>query len=117
MENLVNNNNIHLTINYPKELDNIVIPKFILQPIVENSIIYEVGPGPGALTRGLLMSGAHKVVAVEMDHRCIDALNDVSVAYPGKLEVHEGDALKMDELELIGNNNGKNTPYQPITVF
>jgi 16S rRNA (adenine1518-N6/adenine1519-N6)-dimethyltransferase len=90
---------------------------------LENSIIYEVGPGPGALTRGLLMSGAHKVVAVEMDHRCIDALNDVSVAYPGKLEVHEGDALKMDELELIGDINGKdvhiiaNLPYNVGTAL
>jgi 16S rRNA (adenine1518-N6/adenine1519-N6)-dimethyltransferase len=58
--------------------------------------ILEVGPGPGGLTRGLLAEGARKVVAVEKDARCIPALQDISTAYPGRLEILEGDALELD---------------------
>lgn len=90
---------------------------------LENSIIYEVGPGPGALTRGLLMSGAARVVAVEMDHRCTQALNDISAAYGGNLTIYEGDALQMDETALIGDTGGKdihiiaNLPYNVGTAL
>lgn len=88
-----------------------------------NSIVYEVGPGPGALTRALLMNGAHRVVAVEMDPRCIEAQKQIQQAYPGRLEVHEGDALKMDEMELIGDTQGRdvriiaNLPYNVGTAL
>lgn len=66
-----------------------------------DAVIYEVGPGPGALTRGLLMNGAKKVIAVEMDHRCISALQDVENTYKGKLSIYHDDALKIDEQDLI----------------
>jgi 16S rRNA (adenine1518-N6/adenine1519-N6)-dimethyltransferase len=90
---------------------------------LENSIIYEVGPGPGALTRGLLLCGAKKVIAVEMDHRCLDALNDVKNVYTNRLDIHEGDALKVDELALIGDTGGApihivaNLPYNIGTAL
>lgn len=90
---------------------------------LENSVIYEVGPGPGALTRGLLMNGASRVVAVEMDHRCIDALKNISDAYDGRLTVHEGDAMNVDEMALIGDTVGKdvhivaNLPYNVGTAL
>ncbi|MBB5514934.1 16S rRNA (adenine1518-N6/adenine1519-N6)-dimethyltransferase [Rubricella aquisinus] len=58
--------------------------------------VLEVGPGPGGLTRALLMEGARKVVAVERDPRCLPALTEVAAHYPGRLEVIEGDALKTD---------------------
>lgn len=60
------------------------------------SDILEVGPGPGGLTRGLLAEGARRVVAVEKDTRCLPALHEIAAAYPGRLEVIEGDALKFD---------------------
>ncbi|MEW2916486.1 16S rRNA (adenine(1518)-N(6)/adenine(1519)-N(6))-dimethyltransferase RsmA [Ruegeria sp. ANG10] len=60
--------------------------------------VLEIGPGPGGLTRGLLSEGARKVVAVEKDTRCIPALNDIAAAYPGRLEVINGDALEIDPL-------------------
>ncbi len=60
--------------------------------------VLEIGPGPGGLTRGLLSEGARKVVAVEKDTRCIAALNDIASAYPGRLEVINGDALEIDPL-------------------
>lgn len=90
---------------------------------LKDSIIYEVGPGPGALTRALLMNGAHRVVAVEMDPRCIEALKQVQAAYPGKLDVIEGDALKVNEVELIGDTEGRpvkiiaNLPYNVGTAL
>ena len=58
--------------------------------------VLEVGPGPGGLTRGLLAEGARRVVAVEKDARCLPALAEIAAAYPGKLEVVQGDALELD---------------------
>ncbi|WP_170413957.1 16S rRNA (adenine(1518)-N(6)/adenine(1519)-N(6))-dimethyltransferase RsmA [Ruegeria atlantica] len=63
--------------------------------------VLEIGPGPGGLTRGLLSEGARKVVAVEKDTRCIAALNDIAAAYPGRLEVINGDALEIDPLAYL----------------
>jgi 16S rRNA (adenine1518-N6/adenine1519-N6)-dimethyltransferase len=60
--------------------------------------VLEVGPGPGGLTRGLLAEGARKVLAVEKDSRCLPALAEIAAAYPGRLEVIEGDALEVDAL-------------------
>ena len=58
--------------------------------------VLEVGPGPGGLTRGLLLEGARKVLAIEKDRRCLPALEEIAQAYPGRLEVIEGDALEVD---------------------
>ncbi|MDA7424699.1 16S rRNA (adenine(1518)-N(6)/adenine(1519)-N(6))-dimethyltransferase RsmA [Thalassococcus lentus] len=60
--------------------------------------VLEVGPGPGGLTRGLLAEGARRVLAVEKDARCLPALVDIAQAYPGQLQVIEGDALEVDPL-------------------
>ena len=57
--------------------------------------VYEVGPGPGGLTRALLRAGAH-VTAVERDHRCMPALAELADAFPGKLRVIDADAMKID---------------------
>jgi len=63
---------------------------------LENCDVIEVGPGPGGLTRALLDNGARRVIAIERDHRCIPALQEVAKAYPGRLEIIEGDALETD---------------------
>lgn len=63
---------------------------------LSQTTVVEVGPGPGGLTRALLMHGAKKVVAIERDERCLEALADVSAHYPGRLEVISGDALTTD---------------------
>lgn len=60
--------------------------------------VLEIGPGPGGLTRALLMEGARKVVAIEMDNRCLAILDQVSDAYPDRLEVIEGNALEVNPL-------------------
>lgn len=63
--------------------------------------VLEIGPGPGGLTRGLLSEGARKVLAIEKDGRCIPALAEISDAYPGRLEVIEGDALEINPLSHL----------------
>lgn len=60
--------------------------------------VLEIGPGPGGLTRGLLASGARRVVAIEKDSRCLPALSEIADAYPDRLHVIEGDALDIDPL-------------------
>ena len=63
--------------------------------------VLEVGPGPGGLTRGLLMEGARRVVAVEKDERCLPALAEIAAAWPGRLEVIHGDAMAGGLLERL----------------
>lgn len=58
--------------------------------------VLEVGPGPGGLTRALLAEGARRVVAIERDARCLPALAEIASHYPGRLEIVEGDATKID---------------------
>ena len=77
--------------------------------------VIEVGPGPGGLTRALLMNGAASVVAIERDARCIAALEEISAAYPGRLTIIEGDALTADFATLAGDADDvrivSNLPY------
>ncbi len=76
--------------------------------------VIEVGPGPGGLTRALLMHGAKRVIAIERDERCLAALAEISDHYPGRLEVVSGDALKTDFAALAGGEPVKivaNLPY------
>lgn len=63
--------------------------------------VLEIGPGPGGLTRALLMEGARKVVAIEQDNRCLAILDQVSAAYPDRLKVIEGDALEVNPLSHL----------------
>lgn len=90
---------------------------------LEGATVVEVGPGPGGLTRALLAGGVDRVVAIERDHRCVAALADVAAAYPGRLEVIDGDALKVDVGPLIaGAAPGSvrvvaNLPYNVGTVL
>lgn len=78
------------------------------------STVLEVGPGPGGLTRALLVAGAQKVVAVEKDRRCLPALQEIAAFYKGRLQIIEGDALDVS-LEDIANGNPlkivANLPY------
>jgi 16S rRNA (adenine1518-N6/adenine1519-N6)-dimethyltransferase len=64
-------------------------------PLAEATIV-EVGPGPGGLTRALLLEGAHRVIAIEKDERCLPALRDIAERYPGRLEVIAADARTVD---------------------
>jgi 16S rRNA (adenine1518-N6/adenine1519-N6)-dimethyltransferase len=63
--------------------------------------IVEIGPGPGGLTRALLMEGAPHVIAVERDNRALAALAEIEAAYPGRLAVIAGDALDVNWSDII----------------
>ena len=79
--------------------------------------VYEVGPGPGGLTRALLRAGA-EVVAVERDRRCLAALDEVAAAFSGRLRVIEGDALAIEEAREIGTAHiVANLPYNIGTAL
>jgi 16S rRNA (adenine1518-N6/adenine1519-N6)-dimethyltransferase len=85
---------------------------------LEGVTVVEVGPGPGGLTRALLACGAERVVAVERDRRCLPALAEIADAYPGKLEVIEGDALTEDLAARVGGGPARiiaNLPYNVAT--
>ncbi len=85
---------------------------------LEGKTVYEVGPGPGGLTRALLGAGAN-VVAVERDRRCLPALVEVAQAYPGKLRIIEADAMKIDEQREAGAGAhiASNLPYNVGTAL
>jgi 16S rRNA (adenine1518-N6/adenine1519-N6)-dimethyltransferase len=81
--------------------------------------VIEVGPGPGGLTRALLEEGAAHVVAIERDRRCLAALAELAAAFPGKLELVEGDALKLDPAALTPPPRRivANLPYNIATAL
>jgi len=68
-------------------------------PLGDGTVI-EVGPGPGGLTRALLLEGASRVVAVEVDARAVGALRELSQAATGRLHIVEADALEVDIASL-----------------
>ena len=80
--------------------------------------VYEVGPGPGGLTRALLETGA-EVVAVERDRRCIPALAELQQTFGNRLKLVEEDALKVDERALVGEGAHvvANLPYNIGTAL
>lgn len=63
---------------------------------LEGCTVFEIGPGPGGLTRALLAAKARKIIAIEKDRRCIEALAELSAYARNRLEIIEGDALKTD---------------------
>lgn len=84
---------------------------------LEGQRVYEVGPGPGGLTRALLRAGA-EVVAVERDRRCLPALAELDDASGGRLTVVEGDALGIDEASVAGGAHVvANLPYNVGTAL
>lgn len=84
---------------------------------LSGTTVIEVGPGPGGLTRALLAAGAKKVVAIERDERTLPALEQITTAYPGRLEVVSADALDVDYRTLAKGDTRivANLPYNIAT--
>ena len=85
---------------------------------LEGQRTYEVGPGPGGLTRALLDAGA-SVVAVERDRRCIPALSELQPEFGCKLAIIQADALTIDERAAAGDGAHvvANLPYNVGTAL
>ncbi len=81
--------------------------------------VIEIGPGPGGLTRALLESPASHIVAIEHDRRCLDALAELSAAYPGRLRIIAEDALTLDPATLCPAPRKliANLPYNIATAL
>jgi 16S rRNA (adenine1518-N6/adenine1519-N6)-dimethyltransferase len=90
---------------------------------LEGVVFIEIGPGPGGLTRALLAGGARKVIAVERDARCLGALAAIGAHWPGRLEIIEGDALRLDYGQVAAAAIGApvricaNLPYNIATAL
>src|SRR5690554_270472 len=68
---------------------------------MQGATVVEVGPGPGGLTRALLLEGAERLIAVEKDRRCQVALASLVEASHKRLSLIEADALRLP-LEDLG---------------
>jgi 16S rRNA (adenine1518-N6/adenine1519-N6)-dimethyltransferase len=86
---------------------------------LDHASVIEIGPGPGGLTRALLMEGARVVVAIERDPRCLVALGELQARYPGRLRLVEGDALALDPAALSDAPRKivANLPYNIATAL
>lgn len=82
--------------------------------------VFEVGPGPGGLTRALLALGAARVIAVERDERAIAALHEIAERYPGRLDIIAADALTFDPRTRLDHGPARivaNLPYNIATAL
>ncbi len=80
--------------------------------------VIEIGPGPGGLTRALLLAGARHVTAIERDPRAVAALAELAAAFPDRLTIIEGDALEIDTAAIAPASARKivaNLPYNVAT--
>jgi 16S rRNA (adenine1518-N6/adenine1519-N6)-dimethyltransferase len=84
----------------------------LAQPLA-GSVVIEVGPGPGGLTRALLESDAAHVIAIEKDPRFLPLLQTLADAAPGRLTLVEGDAVTADEVALVAAH----APGCPVRVI
>ncbi len=85
---------------------------------LDGATIVEIGPGPGGLTRALLLEGASRVIAIERDARCLSALTDIAALYPGRLEIVAADAREVNYAELEPASPARvvaNLPYSVAT--
>ncbi|AHC73735.1 dimethyladenosine transferase [Candidatus Endolissoclinum faulkneri L5] len=77
----------------------------------------EIGPGPGGLTRGLLLEGAREVVAIEIDSRAENFLKSLITAASGRLTLIKEDALKINftAISRVPRRVVANLPYNIAT--
>jgi len=89
------------------------------EPLAD-ATVFEVGPGPGGLTRALLALGAARVIAVERDDRAIAALQEIGAHYPGRLDIVAADALTFDPRTRLDRTPVRivaNLPYNIATAL
>ncbi len=112
MENLYNKTKFILkkyNISANKSLgQNFLINDSVVDKIVEsaeitkNDLVIEIGPGLGNLTE-FLLEKAGKVIAIELDQRMLEILNDRFSLYDN-FEIINEDVLKVNLNELISKN-------------
>ena len=58
--------------------------------------VFEIGPGPGGLTRAVLKTNPHSLTVIEMDERCIEIMQELQTVCGATLQIVNGDALEID---------------------
>lgn len=66
------------------------------RPDFSGEDVFEIGPGPGGLTRAVLKTNPHSLTVIEMDERCIEIMQELQAVYGATLQIVNGDALKFD---------------------
>lgn len=85
---------------------------------LEGLTVVEIGPGPGGLTRALLLEGASRIIAIEKDVRALPALTAIAAHYPERLDVVSADAKDIDYAGLDLTQPARivaNLPYSVAT--
>ncbi|KAL7749721.1 COPII coat GTPase [Sorochytrium milnesiophthora] len=67
----------------------------------DDSLVVEVGPGPGLLTRSLIQAGAKRMVVVEKDARFLPTLQQLAEATGGEMKIIHGDVLKTPHEHIL----------------
>ena len=86
---------------------------------LDTGTVIEVGPGPGGLTRGLFLSGAQNVIAIDADPRAESALQPLIEATDKNLSLLISDATKVD-ISTLGDSPRQivaNLPYNVGTLL
>lgn len=84
---------------------------------LSDSLVIEVGPGPGSLTRSILDAGCKKLISIEKDPRCFDLLAEFKNFYGERFELVAGDALEYDYSKHEKFKVIANLPYNVGTVL
>jgi 16S rRNA (adenine1518-N6/adenine1519-N6)-dimethyltransferase len=84
-------------------------------------LVLEIGPGPGSLSRSILDAGAKKLLSIEKDENCLEALQELRVHYGERLTIIAGDALELDESKIFSTEKKfkiiANLPYNIGTTL
>ena len=85
----------------------------------EKGTVIEIGPGPGGVTRAILENGAKHLCVIEKDERCLNLLQEIQAAYPGRLSVLNADALNIDadQTGFMPRSIIANLPYNVATAL
>lgn len=58
------------------------------------ALVFEIGPGPGGLTRAILKANPDKLTVIEMDSRCVTIMEELQAKTGRVISIENADALK-----------------------
>ena len=104
--------NFLLNQNIPDKIIRCSLEKQNIKDFQDNDV-YEIGPGPGGLTRAIISNNPKKLTVVEMDDRCIQIMEELKAETNVNMDIINNDALKIDFSVLEGQNKQiiSNLPY------